>query len=117
LTPVTINTNLQDPSALYQTKGFHTSLGFVSPKALKTSMAENFKAGSEGTEYKRVMERRKSRQSNFTHNVVDIEYAGDSAKFNHMINYRIPNGLPNQSNLNFGMKLRTYKNMTDFDAP
>lgn len=29
LTPVTVNTNLQDKDQLYQNPGFHTNLGFI----------------------------------------------------------------------------------------
>jgi hypothetical protein len=53
---------------------------------LKTSMHPNF--GANDTEYKRVMERRKSRQSVHAPTVVDIDYAGDSAKFDHVFKHR-----------------------------
>lgn len=59
LTPVTVNTNLHDPGLKYKTTGFHTKIGFIEPSKIKTSMHPNF--GLNDTEYKRVMERRKSR--------------------------------------------------------
>ncbi len=49
-------------------------------------MHPNF--GTNDTEYKRVMERRKSRQSVHAPTVVDIDYAGDSAKFDHVFKHR-----------------------------
>jgi hypothetical protein len=116
LTPVTVNTNLQDPGLKYKNSGFHTNIGFIDTVKLKTSMHPNL--GLNDTEYKRVMERRKSRQSVHAPTVVDIDYAGDSAKFEHVIKHRnYFTGHPNASIINFGMKLRNYKNITTFDAP
>jgi hypothetical protein len=43
------------------------------------------KLGEGENEYKRVMERRKSRQSTYAPCTIDIDYAGDSAKFEHLI--------------------------------
>lgn len=63
------------------------------------------------------MERRKSRQSNYAPTNVDIDYSGDSAKFEHVIRqHDYFQGQPNQSALNFSMKLRGYKNATTFLA-
>lgn len=77
---------MQDPSLKYKTTGFHTNVGFIDTMKLKTSMHPNF--GTNDTEYKRVMERRKSRQSVHAPTVVDIDYAGDSAKFDHVFKHR-----------------------------
>lgn len=75
------------------------------------------KLGEGDNEYKRVMQRRKSRQSTYAPCTIDIDYAGDSAKFEHMINNQdFFSGQPNKQLLNFGMKLRNYKNCTTFDA-
>ena len=64
------------------------------------------------------MERRKSRQSTFAPTTVDLDYAGDSAKYDHLIRFRdYLQGQPNPQLLNFGMKLRAYKNITTFNAP
>lgn len=50
--------------------------------------------------------------------VVDIDYAGDAAKFEHVFKHRnYFSGQPNASILNYGMKLRNYKNVTTFEAP
>ena len=74
--------------------------------------------GMNDTEYKRVMERRKSRLSVHAPTVIDIDYAGDSSKFDHVFKHRdYFAGQPNPSILNFGMKLRNYKNITTFEAP
>lgn len=67
-----------------------------------------------GSLFNKVMKRRKSRQSNYAPGVVDFDYAGDTSKFEHLINSRKDLGLPNSSQLNFEIKLRNYKNGTDF---
>lgn len=49
---------------------------------------------------------------------MDLDYAGDAAKFDHLIRFRdFMQGQPNPQLLNFGMKLRAYKNVTTFNAP
>jgi hypothetical protein len=48
--------------------------------------------------------------------VIDIDYAGDSSKFQHLIDKREEVGFPNKSMLNFEMNLRNYKNVTDYNA-
>jgi hypothetical protein len=118
-----VNTNLENPNQIYEPRGFYTSAGFVKADALKTKLEATFREGSSSlhragdSEYKRVMERRKSRQSNNAPTVVDIDYVGDSAKFEHIIRFRdCHQGQPNKQNLNFGMKLRNYKNVTTFNA-
>lgn len=69
------------------------------------------------SEYRRVMQRRKSRQSTFAPVAVDFDYAGDCGKFDHIFKARnSTNGSPNASQLNFEMKLRGYRNDTDFKA-
>ena len=63
------------------------------------------------------MERRKSRQSTFAPCTVDVDYVGDSARYDHIIRERdYSSGGANRSKLNFGMKLRNYKNVTSFQA-
>lgn len=62
------------------------------------------------------MQRRKSRQSTFAPCSVDIEYAGDSAKFEHILKDNTK-GQQGTSNINFAMELRNSKNATSFDAP
>lgn len=69
ITPVTVNTNLENPGALYDTRGFYTSHGtFIKAEEVKgASFYEaSYREGKtsrspQGSEYKRVMERRKSR--------------------------------------------------------
>ncbi len=59
------------------------------------------------------MIRRKSRQSTHAPTSVDIDYCGDSAKFDHIFKHRNNfSGVPNASILNYGMKLRNYKSTT-----
>ena len=62
------------------------------------------------------MKRRKSRQSNIGPGCIDFDYAGDSAQYHHLIKERKDLGMPNKEQLNFEMKLRTYRNITDFKA-
>lgn len=63
------------------------------------------------------MERRKSRQSTYAPTTVDIDYAGDTAKFEHIFKHRdYYQGCPNPGILNFGMKLRGYKCTTNYQA-
>ena len=53
------------------------------------------------------------------HVSVDIDYKGDSAQFQHLIknNKGIKDLVqPNQANIQFSMKLRSYKNTSDFQA-
>jgi len=63
------------------------------------------------SEFKRVLTRRKSRQSVAAPTVIDIDYKGNSSNFSHLIN---KDGTT--SNINFCMNLRNYKNDTDFLA-
>ena len=50
--------------------------------------------------------------------MLDFEYAGDSAKYQHLIEKRTDYnlGFPNKSMLNFEMNLRTYKTVTEFNT-
>ena len=67
-----------------------------------------------------MLKRRRSRQSNFAPCVLDFDYAGDSAQYQHLIDKRTTEesaAYPNKSMLNFEMNLRSYKNVTDFNAP
>ena len=99
MTPITKNTNLQDEDQLYQTKG-----------NLNNTL-------NNSNTYKLVMKRRKSRQSTNAPNTVDIDYAGDSGKFTHLMGKRgslMAGDIPNTTQLNYEMKLRTYRNITDF---
>ena len=65
------------------------------------------------------MKRRKSRQSTEAPNIVDIEYAGDTARFSHLMGKRgslVACEKPTASQINYEMTLRTYRNITDFNA-
>jgi hypothetical protein len=64
----------------------------------------------------KVLERRKSRQSTCAPGVIDFDYAGDSSQFHHLIIQRKDLGFPDTTRLNFEMKLRCYKNTTDYNA-
>ena len=69
--------------------------------------------------FNQVLKRRRSRQSNYAPCVLDFNYAGDSAQYQHLIDKRTDNDIsayPNKSMLNFEMNLRSYKNVTDFNA-
>lgn len=67
--------------------------------------------------FNQVLKRRRSRASILAPTVLDFEYAGDSAAFEHLIGKR-PDGLgyPDKGQLNFEMNLRNYKNTTEFNA-
>ena len=60
------------------------------------------------------MKRRKSRQSCNTFVNVDIDYIGNAGAYQHI--FKNGPSHPNQASLNFKMKLRNYKNNTDFVA-
>ena len=67
--------------------------------------------------FNQVLKRRRSRQSNLAPCVLDFDYAGDSAKYQHLIGKRADSqAYPNKSMLNFEMNLRSYKNITEFNA-
>jgi len=66
--------------------------------------------------FEKVLKRRKSRQSTFAPGVIDFDYAGNSADYQHLINKRSDMGFPNKTQLNFEMKLRNYKNSSEFYA-
>lgn len=53
--------------------------------------------------------------STFAPGVLDFDYAGDSAKYQHLIEKRA-DGRPDKGQLNFEMNLRAYKNTTEFKA-
>lgn len=63
------------------------------------------------SEFKRVLVRRKSRLSVASPSNIDIDYRGDSGKLSHIIRRSA-----GQSEINFGMNLRSYKNDTHFTA-
>ena len=63
------------------------------------------------SEFKRVLVRRKSRQSVNAPTVIDIDYKGNSSGFQHLIGKDAT-----FSNINFSMNLRNYKNDTDFQG-
>ena len=63
------------------------------------------------------MARRKSRQSTHAPVNIDFDYCGDSGQFSHLIKKRegiVGNTTTDQ--LNFEMKLRGYKNTTEYSA-
>lgn len=67
--------------------------------------------------FNQVLKRRKSRQSVYAPGVIDFDYAGDSAQYQHLIEKRADTAaFPNKSMLNFEMNLRTYKNITEYNA-
>jgi hypothetical protein len=63
------------------------------------------------SEFKRVLVRRKSRQSVNAPTVIDIDYKGNSSGFAHLIGNKA-----SCASINFGMNLRNYKNDTDFQG-
>lgn len=63
------------------------------------------------SEFKRVLVRRKSRQSVNAPTVIDIDYKGNSSGFQHLIGKDAT-----CSNINFSMNLRNYRNDTDFQG-
>ena len=63
-----------------------------------------------------VLKRRKSRQSNLAPVSIDFNYAGDTAPYQQLIKKRTDQGQPNQSQLNFEMNMRGYKNTTEYNA-
>lgn len=80
LTPLTVNTNLVNPDLMYNSYfPKSTSSGFNTAQTSAYTTVES--QGAHNGEYKRVMQRRKSRLSTCAPVTVDFEYAGDSAKF------------------------------------
>ena len=61
-----------------------------------------------------MLQRRKSRQSNLAPCVIDVDYAGDSGMFSHMIKQRRDQGHPNKQQLDFELNMRNYKNINNF---
>lgn len=68
--------------------------------------------------FNQVLKRRRSRQSTYAPGVIDYDYAGDSGQYQHLIEKRTDYnlGFPNKSMLTFEMNLRSYKNVTEFNA-
>ena len=64
------------------------------------------------SEFKRVVQRRKSRQSVAAPTNLDIDFIGNSADYSHLIKA----GKYTKDELTFGMNLRQYKNTTQFNA-
>ena len=64
------------------------------------------------SEFKRVIQRRKSRQSVAAPTNLDIDMIGNSNDFQHLIKA----GKFTKDELSFGMNLRSYKNTTSFIA-
>jgi hypothetical protein len=88
----------------------------TSRKGKKAGMSADQSDAARPSLFNQVLKRRKSRQSNFAPGVIDFDYAGDSAQFQHLITQRKDLGQPNKTQLNFEMKLRTYKNVTEYNA-
>lgn len=64
------------------------------------------------SEFKRVIGRRKSRQSVNAPTNCDLDFVGNTSDFSHMIK----NMALDRDQINFNMNLRTYKNQTNFGA-
>ena len=64
------------------------------------------------SEFKRVITRRKSRQSVNAPTNCDIDFVGNTSQYSHMIK----NLNLNKDELNFNMNLRNYKNTSNFGA-
>ncbi len=64
------------------------------------------------SEFKKVVQRRKSRQSVAAPTNLDIDFIGNSNDFTHLIKA----GKYTKDELSFGMNLRNYKNTTQFNA-
>jgi len=64
------------------------------------------------SEFKKVVGRRKSRQSVAAPTNMDVDFIGNSNNFHHLIKA----GKYTKDELAFGMNLRSYKNTTQFNA-
>ena len=64
------------------------------------------------SEFKRVIQRRKSRQSVAAPTNLDVDFIGNSNNFAHLIKA----GKFTKDELSFGMNLRSYKNQTQYTA-
>ena len=106
ITCLTRNTNVKTEDDAQKTE----------KKGGKEKKSEAVESEARPSLFNQVLKRRKSRQSNFAPAVVDFDYAGDSAKFQHLVEKRPEVGYPNKSMLNFEVNLRSYKNITDFNA-
>lgn len=68
--------------------------------------------GGTGSQFSKVLKRRRSRQSNFGKGCIDFNYAGDSSQYHHMI-VGGPEGKPDNSMLNYSLNLRKNKNIKE----
>lgn len=78
LTFLTKNTNVKEPEQKAQT----------SRKGKKGGLSADPNETGRPSLFNRVLKKRKSRQSNFAPGVIDFDYAGDSGKFQHLIEQR-----------------------------
>lgn len=97
-------------------RSIHTTNGNVAEADADKKLADSRYTGGQITatrsEFKRVVQRRKSRQSVCAPTNVDIDFVGNSNNFSHLIK----GGKLTKDELTFGMNLRSYKNSTQFNA-
>ena len=100
----------------FEWTGLTKNLNVRNPEQLITSTyaANKLMATSGESTFKKALQRRKSRQSTYSPNCVDFDYIGNSASFEHCIKKQVGMPHPNSSQINFEMKLRGYKNTSDF---
>mmetsp|Transcript_9681 Transcript_9681/g.16285 ORF Transcript_9681/g.16285 Transcript_9681/m.16285 type:complete len:195 (-) Transcript_9681:46-630(-) len=102
-------------SCLTRNTNVRAEEGTASPKKQGAQKAEL--AGQKNNSlFNQVLKRRRSRQSTYAPGVIDFDYAGNSSQFQHLIEKRNDLGYPNKSQLDFELKLRSYKNVTDYQA-
>lgn len=105
----------QDINCLTRNNNLKTEDAAKTTKGKKAQASESVDA--KPSLFGQVLKRRKSRQSNFAPGVLDFDYAGDSAQYQHLITKRADTqAYPNKSMLNFEMNLRSYKNVTEWNA-
>ena len=85
-------------------------------QAFKKKHSNQVKFGIQARKGDKIMDlinkRRKSRLSNNNFNMVDFDYAGNSAEYSHLIKKGV-HGPQDKTQLNFECKLRSYVSKTD----
>lgn len=82
-----------------------------------TSQEPTMKANDKPSLFNKVLKRRASRQSIKAPTNIDFNYAGDSAVTQHLFERRPDGqGFANNTQLNFELNLRNYKNTTEWLA-
>ena len=107
---LTLNTNIRHTA--------ESARVFAKSQVKNSNSPDKLRASQDNSKglFSQVLKRRRSRQSNDMFCNVDFDYAGDSARFQHLVSRRKDLGLPNKQQLDFECRLRQYKNINGFYA-